>query len=82
METLLIAGVIGLISAAWADHIAYFFLFGYLQWKLKLFWLRNNPNCEHLKDKKIRQKLAWELYEDSKHIKKELNKILEELNDA
>ena len=75
MTDLLIAGVFGFISAAWAGHIAYFFPYGYLQWKSKLFWLRNNPNCEHLKDKKIRQELAWKLYEDSKHINKKRGEI-------
>ena len=73
----LIGGVFGFISAAWASHIAYFFPFGYLQWKLKLWCLRNNPNCKNLKDTKIRQELAWELYEDSEHIKDKLNEIME-----
>ena len=77
MKALLIAGVIGLISAGWADHIAFFFPFDYWQWKLKLFLLRNNPHCKNLKDKKIRQKLAWELSADSKHIEDKLNEIMD-----
>jgi hypothetical protein len=59
MRELLIGGVIGFIIAAWRDHIAYFFPFDYWQWKSKLWWLRNNPDCRNLKDKKNRQKLAW-----------------------
>ena len=77
MRELIIGGVFGFITATWASHIAYFFPFGYLQWKSKLLCLKKNPNCKdfNLKDKKIRQKLAWELYEDSEHIKGKLNEI-------
>ena len=58
----LIGGVFGFISAAWASHIAYFVPFDYWQWKSKLWLLQWNPHCKNLnlKDKKIRQKLAWE----------------------
>jgi hypothetical protein len=75
MKALLIAGVIGLISAAWADHIAFFFPFDYWQWKSKLFWLRNNPNYKdlNLKDKKIRQKLAWEKSVDRKKLNESMD---------
>ena len=76
MTDLLVAGVIGFISAAWAGHIAYFFPFDYLQWKLKLWWLRNNPNCKDLKDTKFRQKLAWELSLDGQNINKKRGEIL------
>ena len=74
---LLIGAAFGFITAAWADHIAFFFPFGYWQWKSKLRRLKKNPNCKdfNLKDKKIRQELAWELYEDSKNIKDKLNEI-------
>ena len=74
---LLIAGAFGFITATWASHIAYFFPFGYLQWKSKLWCLKKNPNCKdlNLKDKKIRQELAWKLYEDSKHINKKRGEI-------
>ena len=77
MTDLLIAGVFGFVTATWASHIAYFFPFGYLQWKSKLWCLKKNPNCKdlNLKDKKIRQELAWELYEDSKHINKKRGEI-------
>ena len=81
MEELIIAGIIGGISgfvtASWADHIAFFFPFGYWQWKLKLWLLQWNPNCKNLKDTKFRQKLAWKLSADSQRIEDTLNKIMD-----
>jgi hypothetical protein len=73
MRSLLIAGVIGFVTAAWADHLVYFVPFEYWQWKSKLWCLKKNPHCKNLnlKDKKIRQKLAWDLTRDSKILNKQ-----------
>ena len=68
MKNLIIGGIFGFVSAVWANHIAYFFPFDYWQWKSKLWWLQKNPDCKNLKDKKNRQKLAWELSLDKKTI--------------
>ena len=56
---LIIGGIFGFVTASWATHIAYFVPFDYWQWKSKLWFLQWNPHCEDLKDKKIRQELAW-----------------------
>ena len=79
MRELIIAGIIGGISgfvtASWATHIPYFVPFDYWQWKSKLWLLQWNPNYKdlNLKDKKIRQKLAWEKSVDRKKLNESLD---------